>query len=416
MRCATKGALVTPVLVIAFAAVGCNRSEPQHATNTAASPPAASPSPSAEPRGDTAIATAVQAKFYADERLRGQGIDVSAEGATVTLRGTVPNDAAKQQAVNLARSVDGVTDVTDRMEVRETAASRTQPAEPPAPATTGTTGRSADAGQPLWITTKIQAQYFTDADVKPWNIDVTTSSGGVVTLEGNVDSPEAKNEAVRIARETEGVTRVEDRLRVEANARRTDAERTAGDATAIGQPDAWLTAKIQAKYFVDDEVKARNIDVDTRNGVVTLKGAVGSDAERRQAVAIARNTDGVRDVTDNLRVDATMAGRESTPADRGDATRDEAAASRDRAGAQPAPGASIERPDPWITMKIQSKYFLDADVKGHLIDVDTRDGVVTLKGRVENAQQKHEAEQIARETEGVTRVNNQLTVAAADAR
>jgi hyperosmotically inducible protein len=61
-------------------------------------------------------------------------------------------------------------------------------------------------------------------------------------------------------------------------------------------------------------------------------------------------------------------------------------------------------------MKIQSKYFLDADVKGRQIDVDTNNGIVMLKGTVDNAQQKQEAEQIARETEGVKRVVNQLVV------
>jgi osmotically-inducible protein OsmY len=75
----------------------------------------------------------------------------------------------------------------------------------------------------------------------------------------------------------------------------------------------------------------------------------------------------------------------------------------------------IQAPAGWITTKIQAKYFLDADVKVHRIDVDIRNGVVTLKGRVDNAQQKQEAEQIARETEGVLRVENQLNVASAGA-
>ena len=423
MTCATVRALVAPVLLMTVAAVGCNR-EPQRSTETAAYPPAATSPATSEARSDTAVTTAVQAKFYSDEAVRGRDIDVSSENGVVTLRGAVPNEAAKQQAVNLARSVEGVTNVNDQIEVRDTRAGSTEPRERESSAT-GTVGRSADARSPAWITTKIQAQYFTDADVKPWNVDVTTSSGGVVTLEGKVESAEAKAEAVRIARETEGVVRVEDRVRVEADARRTDAEPKAAEASGIDRPDAWLTAKVQAKYFVDDEVKGRNIDVDTRNGVVTLNGTVASEAERRQAIAIARNTDGVRDVTDNLRVDATMADRDRTGAARSEGGRtadDRTAADRERGRVDPArpgvqadPGGTMERPDGWVTMKIQSKYFLDADVKGHQIDVDTKNGVVTLKGRVDNAQQKQEAEQIARETEGVKRVNNQLTVGAAGA-
>jgi hypothetical protein len=44
----------------------------------------------------------------------------------------------------------------------------------------------------------------------------------------------------------------------------------AGDKLA----DGWLTTRIQAQYFADDEVKARYIDVNTSDGVVTIKGFV----------------------------------------------------------------------------------------------------------------------------------------------
>ena len=404
MRLATKKALVAPVLLMMVAAVGCNRTQERPPESTATAP---ATSPQAGERSDSQLATAVQARYYNDDTVRGRQIDVSAQNGVVTLRGSVESEAVKQQAVNLARNVEGVTSVNDEIEVRETTTARTEPADQQQPPATGTTGRTPEEGQPGWITTKIQSQYFTNTDIKPWNIDVSTASGGVVTLEGAVDSEQAKNEAVRIARETEGVTRVEDRLRVQAEAR----ERAGREAAAPTQPDPWVTAKIQAKYFVDDEVKARDIDVDTREGVVTLKGTVASEAERRQAVAIARNTDGVRNVTDELRVDRSVAegDRADTAAERGPTTRER----RDR---EPLPAVTqIDRPDPWITMKIQSKYFLDAEVKGRQIDVDTRNGVVTLKGQVDNEQQKKEAEQIARETEGVKRVNNQLTVGASGA-
>jgi osmotically-inducible protein OsmY len=229
-------------------------------------------------------------------------------------------------------------------------------------------------------------------EIKPWNIDVTTSNGGVVVLEGEVDGAEDRTEAVRIARETEGVTRVEDRLRVRAAAATTGG---------IDHPDPWVTAKIQAKYFVDDDVKGRNINVNTNEGVVTLSGSVGDEAEHRLAVAIARNTDGVREVTDQLKVDPGV-DRDAYGTAR--STVDEAKRQATRVD------VDIKRPDPWITTKIQSKYFLDADVKGHQINVDTNNGVVTLEGTVANEQHRAAAEQIARDTEGVTRVVNQLTV------
>jgi len=64
--------------------------------------------------------------------------------------------------------------------------------------------------------------------------------------------------------------------------------------------DGALTAKIKSKMALDDTVKALNIDVDTLDGVVTLTGVVRSDAERQRAVALARETDGVKKVDDRL--------------------------------------------------------------------------------------------------------------------
>jgi hyperosmotically inducible protein len=385
MKCFPSGAVAT--LLLLFGAAGCGNEPPKEtATQT---PGTTQTAGSTEPSRDARITTAVQAKFYTEELTRGRAIDVSAEDGVVTLRGTVTTEPAKQRAMELARGVDGVTRVADQLQVRESTTASARGDGPPTVA--GTTGSDSNPVDRAWITTKIQAQYFADSELKPWAIDVTTESNGVVMLEGTVDSAEDKTTAVRIARETDGVTRVEDRLRVEAT--------RGGLGAAIGPapPDPWITAKIQAKYFVDDDVKARNIDVTTQNGVVTLQGAVTSDAERRQAIAIARNTDGVRDVTDQLRLDRALAGTDavSPPADRTRARET----------------AALDRPDPWVTMKIQAKYFLDADVKGRQIDVDTRNGVVTLKGTVENTQQKQEAEQIAGETEGVRRVVNQLAVA-----
>jgi len=49
-------------------------------------------------------------------------------------------------------------------------------------------------------------------------------------------------------------------------------------------------------------VKAADIDVDTDGSVVTLTGDVGSAEERRRAVRIAKETDGVTKVADHLRV------------------------------------------------------------------------------------------------------------------
>jgi len=69
--------------------------------------------------------------------------------------------------------------------------------------------------------------------------------------------------------------------------------------------------------------------------------------------------------------------------------------------------------DASITTDIQSKLFSSPDVKNASVDVATSGGVVTLTGTVQNDAAHLEAYKIATEAQGVTKVNDQLTVAAA---
>lgn len=53
---------------------------------------------------------------------------------------------------------------------------------------------------------------------------------------------------------------------------------------------------------LDDGVRARTIGVSTTDGVVTLEGTIGSVAEHEQAVRLARDTKGVKQVVDHMKV------------------------------------------------------------------------------------------------------------------
>jgi hyperosmotically inducible protein len=77
-----------------------------------------------------------------------------------------------------------------------------------------------------------------------------------------------------------------------------DAAGKLGDTVS----DSALTAKIKSKMALDDHVKARAINVDTSAGVVTLSGVVASGDERKRAVQLARDTEGITRVVDRLEV------------------------------------------------------------------------------------------------------------------
>ncbi len=166
--------------------------------------------------------------------------------------------------------------------------------------------------------------------------------------------------------------------------------RGSSESASNALSDGWITTTIQSPFFMDSDVKGRNINVDTTDGVVILTGTVGSYSARRQAVGLARNSDGVREVRDELRVEA---GRD-------DAARASTAAAN----------ASGAIDDAWITTTIRSKYFMDGDVQASRIEVDTRNGVVTLTGTAGSKEAKDAAAQLARDTEGVRRVHDRLTL------
>lgn len=75
-----------------------------------------------------------------------------------------------------------------------------------------------------------------------------------------------------------------------------------GAGTTTRTDDAALTAKVKAKLLSDDVLNGMNIDVDTQNGVVFLNGVVDSQDQKRKAIELAQNTEGVREVEDNLKV------------------------------------------------------------------------------------------------------------------
>ena len=76
---------------------------------------------------------------------------------------------------------------------------------------------------------------------------------------------------------------------------------------ACSQSDAGITTAVKSKLAADDMVKAYKVDVDTQNKVVTLSGDVETAAQRDHAIMIARNTEGVSEVVDRLRVTPTAA-------------------------------------------------------------------------------------------------------------
>ena len=178
-----------------------------------------------------------------------------------------------------------------------------------------------------WITMKIHSQFVPEDALSGSDIDVDTEKG-VVSLTGTVASEAGRARAIAIAKATDGVNSVTDRLKVVPAASTTAAAREAGARTADKTKDAardtkdaardatgttgkavtdgWLKSKIAAQYVTENSLDNSDIDIDIAKGAVTLNGAVRTTAARARAAEIATKTDGVKSVKNNLKVDPTV--------------------------------------------------------------------------------------------------------------
>ena len=146
--------------------------------------------------------------------------------------------------------------------------------------------------------------------------------------------------------------------------------------------DAAITAKVKTKLTADPEINPFNVDVDTEEGVVYLRGRVEDAGTRAEAVKLARNTQGVVRVVNEITLGDKSIGERLT--------------------------------DSEIVSRVKTKLTADPEVNPFNIDVDANDGVVTLSGRVRTSDQKREAGDLARGTKGVRSVKNQLRVGETD--
>jgi osmotically-inducible protein OsmY len=171
----------------------------------------------------------------------------------------------------------------------------------------------------------IEQRWQNDATLKACqNCDLDVeATGDVVRISGTVPTAALRARAARLAN-VRGVSRVDDQIAIGTPRSAEDAARSgankAANKTAEGVSkaaektgeaasktgavidDAWITTKVKSKFVTDDAVEGSQIDVDTKHNIVTLTGTVPTSAAHAAALRIARETKGVKQVVDNLKV------------------------------------------------------------------------------------------------------------------
>jgi hyperosmotically inducible protein len=142
--------------------------------------------------------------------------------------------------------------------------------------------------------------------------------------------------------------------------------------------DAALTTRVKAALAREESVKARNIDVDTVEGMVVLSGFVDSSRELNRAAEIARAEAGVVHVRNELRVGTRSMGQ------------------------------TID--DKTLGARIKAKLVQEPGIRSLNIDVDVYLGTVYLSGVVRSREQQAQVSAIVRSESGVADIVDNLLI------
>lgn len=154
-----------------------------------------------------------------------------------------------------------------------------------------------DEARDAWIHGSAQTSLMLNTNLNAFRISSSVDDG-VVTLEGEVQTSTDKALAEELVEGIDGVSRVVNNLEVRDED--DDDDDNGGIRSTLN--DGRIFTVLKSRLLMSGEVSGRDIEVNVDEGVVTLEGHVNSRSERDLAVEMARNTNGVSDVRDNLRV------------------------------------------------------------------------------------------------------------------
>ncbi|MFO7615408.1 MAG: BON domain-containing protein [Bacteroidales bacterium] len=371
--------------------------------------------------GDVDIADAIEDEYIFDHAINTNNINVIVIDGIVQLTGRVDNIQAKERATNIARLVKGVRSVSNRITV-----------DPPGDMTDSDIRNNVELAlmmDPATNSYEVNVSVINNKVILTGLVDsyqkkqlsehVAKSVKGVVALDNliNVDYKRDRFDT-EIKREIEELLKwnilVDDGL-INVKVAEGAVTLTGVVGSAAEKYNAYLTAWVggvksvdnaelevawwaedkdlrKNKYvrktddeieqaiknaaFYDPRIYSFNIDPESDNGWVTLRGEVDNLKARKVAGKLAENTTGVVGVTNRIKVTT----------------------------------ADLPPDDAEIKSEIQSRLENNVITEAWQISVMVRNGIVTLSGTVDSYLERSEAEWVASGVEGVYNVNNILDV------
>jgi osmotically-inducible protein OsmY len=195
------------------------------------------------------------------------------------------------------------------------------------------------------------------------------SMNGVVTLTGTVSEELHKSLAQETLAGLPGVKSVDNRLEVKGQ-------------RPVENSDAWLTAKVKTMLLFHRNVSTMT-EVNTKDGIVTLRGEATNQAQKDLTTEYAKDVDGVKDVNNEMTVAKTSKKTQTV-------------------------GGKID--DASITALVKMTLLYHRSTSALNTKVETKRGVVTLSGKASNAAELNLATKLANDVNGVKGVKNRMTI------
>lgn len=321
-------------------------------------------------RSDASITMKAKTALYLAEDVKGTAINVDTINGRVTLYGTVHDEKEKARAAEEVKKIEGVSEVRNLLHVAS-------------PAKAAPAVKFSDDTIKMDVEKRLKA----DRSLDDSSISVKSVDKGVVSLTGKASSLDDNERALYCALSQPGVVRVTSKIEVsdtlpDEEFRTAEAAKPVTDQRNVGGvvSDLWITSATKMKLASDSRTPATEINVDSRDGVVTLFGMVPTKESKSAAAEIAKGVTGVKSVENQIEV-VSLAKQEMVQA------RDEEI----QAGVKKALTDSGQQENAGI-------------------DVEVKNGVVRLTGTVPTWQRNLSAVYVARSVTGVRSILNELKV------
>lgn len=314
---------------------------------------------------DTWITAKSKLALLTADGVRGTAVRVDTVNQQVTLQGKVRSAEESAKAESVAKAIEGVTSVRNLLEV--------------VPQQDEKAVQASDDDIETQVNKALQAQTaLKDTNVKSVN-------NGHVVLRGSTKTMTDHLSAIEVATDVTGVRQVtstnespdslaDEEIWRERTEKASDSEYGMVDASR----DVWITSMSKMRLMADSDTPALDINVDTRNGVVTLFGMVPDEKAKKAAEANVRKVSGIKDVKNELQVVAKAK--------------------------QPA----VKALDDDLQREVEKRFQERATLKD--IDIVVENCVARLTGTVPSGTQRLEAAVVARSTPGVCSVKDDLRI------